>query len=133
MTVSYAPQADKRSKATSLAGSFSGPMLTRALVDAFVKLDPRKLTGNPVIFATWIVALLATASAAAEIASGGDFRGIVLQAINLAISALLYYPFFKAWERILVAREEAAAQQEENRSTVQAEMRIRATAKKVTL
>lgn len=67
------------------------------------------------------------------IASGGDFRGIVLQAINLAISALLYYPFFKAWERILVAREEAAAQQEENRSTVQAEMRIRATAKKVTL
>jgi hypothetical protein len=27
----------------------------------------------------------------------------------------MYYPFFKAWERVLVAREEAAAQQEEGR------------------
>lgn len=64
------------------------------------------------------------------IATGGDVRGSLLQVVNLAISALLYYPFFKAWERILVAREEAAAQQEENRATVQAEMRIRATAKR---
>jgi PTS system cellobiose-specific IIC component len=46
------------------------------------------------------------------------------------VSALLYYPFFKAWERVLVAREEAVARQEENRVTVQAEMRVRATAKK---
>lgn len=64
------------------------------------------------------------------IATGGDVRGSLLQVVNLAISALLYYPFFKAWERILIAREEAAAQQEENRATVQAEMRIRATAKR---
>jgi cellobiose PTS system EIIC component len=64
------------------------------------------------------------------IATGGDIRGSLLQAINLVVSALLYYPFFKAWERVLVAREEAIAQQEENRVTVQAEMRVRATAKK---
>lgn len=63
------------------------------------------------------------------IASGGDIKGSLLQLVNLAISALLYYPFFKAWERILVAREEAAAQQEENRATVQAEVRMRAVAK----
>ncbi|HEX7733230.1 MAG TPA: PTS transporter subunit EIIC [Ktedonobacteraceae bacterium] len=63
------------------------------------------------------------------IATGGDIRGSLLQAIDLGISALLYYPFFKAWERVLVAREEYATQQEENRATVQAEMRIRATAK----
>jgi PTS system cellobiose-specific IIC component len=64
------------------------------------------------------------------IATGGDIRGSLLQAINLVVSALLYYPFFKAWERVLIAREEGAAQQEENRVTVQAGMRVRATAKR---
>jgi len=59
------------------------------------------------------------------IATGGDIRASVLQAVNLVISALLYYPFFKAWERILVAREEAAVQQEENRATLQVEVRTR--------
>ena len=39
-----------------------GPILTRAGRDAFVKLDPRKLTGNPVILATEVVAVLATVS-----------------------------------------------------------------------
>jgi cellobiose PTS system EIIC component len=63
------------------------------------------------------------------IATGGDFRGSLLQLVNLVISALLYYPFFKAWERILVAREEATIQQTESRTAVQAEERIRVSAK----
>lgn len=46
------------------------------------------------------------------IATGGDIRGAVLQFCDLAVSAVLYYPFFKAWERILVAREEALQQEE---------------------
>ena len=37
-------------------------ILTRASLDALVKLDPRKLVGNPVILATEVVALLATVS-----------------------------------------------------------------------
>jgi len=45
------------------------------------------------------------------VTTGGDIRGSLLQFFDLAISALIYYPFFKAWERILVTREEAAAQQ----------------------
>ncbi|HEV2580720.1 MAG TPA: PTS transporter subunit EIIC, partial [Ktedonobacteraceae bacterium] len=45
------------------------------------------------------------------VATGGDFRGSLLQFFDLAVSAIIYYPFFKAWERILVAREEAAAVQ----------------------
>jgi PTS system cellobiose-specific IIC component len=49
------------------------------------------------------------------IATGGDIRGSLLQFFDLAVSALIYYPFFKAWERILVTREEAATQQEESR------------------
>jgi K+-transporting ATPase ATPase B chain len=40
-----------------------GKILTRAGLDALVKLDPRKLVGNPVILATEAVAALATVSA----------------------------------------------------------------------
>ena len=46
------------------------------------------------------------------IATGGDIKGSLLQFFDLAVSALLYYPFFKAWERILVAREGDASQLE---------------------
>jgi K+-transporting ATPase ATPase B chain len=40
-------------------------MLRRALTDAVIKLDPRQLTGNPVILATEVVAALSTISAVA--------------------------------------------------------------------
>jgi PTS system cellobiose-specific IIC component len=49
------------------------------------------------------------------VATGGDFRGSLLQFFDLAVSALIYYPFFKAWERVLVTREEAAPQPVERR------------------
>lgn len=58
-----------RRKASALAGGLSGAVLARAAKDAFLKLDPRRLTGNPVIFATWVVALLSTISAAAAVAA----------------------------------------------------------------
>ena len=48
-----------------IAGGLTGEMIGRALRDAVVKLNPVKLLKNPVIFTTWIVALLATVSAAA--------------------------------------------------------------------
>lgn len=51
------------------AGGLSSAVLARAAKDSFLKLDPRKLTGNPVIFATWIVALLSTVSAVAAVAT----------------------------------------------------------------
>jgi len=57
------------------------------------------------------------------LATGGDFRGSLLQFFDLAVSALIYYPFFKAWERILVAREEAASQLEESRMQIPAATR----------
>jgi PTS system cellobiose-specific IIC component len=41
------------------------------------------------------------------VATGGDIRGSVLQFFDLAVAAIMYYPFFKTWERILVEREEA--------------------------
>jgi K+-transporting ATPase ATPase B chain len=47
--------------AISAAGP-QGAILRRAGLDALVKLDPRKLTSNPVILATEVVAVLATVS-----------------------------------------------------------------------
>jgi K+-transporting ATPase ATPase B chain len=61
----------------SAQGSPSG-LLRRAAGDAFVKLDPRKLTGNPVILATEVVAVLATLSMVSQIAQGLSF-GFALQ------------------------------------------------------
>jgi PTS system cellobiose-specific IIC component len=49
------------------------------------------------------------------IATGGDVRGSLLQFFDLGVSAIMYYPFFKAWERVLIAREEAVAQTEQTR------------------
>jgi cellobiose PTS system EIIC component len=49
------------------------------------------------------------------VATGGDFRGSLLQFFDLAVSALIYYPFFKAWERVLLTREETAPQPVERR------------------
>jgi len=69
MTTIETQAGEGRPRAGALAGGLSPAILTRAAKDAFVKLDPRKLTGNPVIFATWIVALLSTVSAVAAIAN----------------------------------------------------------------
>ena len=48
------------SRSLSIAGGVNGAMLGRALGDAVAKLNPTKLLKNPVIFATWIVAALAS-------------------------------------------------------------------------
>jgi PTS system cellobiose-specific IIC component len=45
-----------------------------------------------------------------------------LQFFDLAVSAILYYPFFKAWERILIEREEAASRPEERADRLPAEV-----------
>jgi K+-transporting ATPase ATPase B chain len=56
---------------TGLSGqTFSAAVLGRACLDAFVKLDPRKLASNPVILTTEVVAALATVSAIVAIHDG---------------------------------------------------------------
>ena len=63
------------------------------------------------------------------VATGGDIRGSLLQFFDLAVSAVIYYPFFKAWERVLVAREEAAIQPEESRTRTPVEASVKEPAK----
>jgi K+-transporting ATPase ATPase B chain len=94
-----------RRKASSLAGGLSGPMLARALRDAFVKLDPRKLTNNPVIFATWIVALLSTLSAIAAVASHQS-AGFAIQIAGWLWATVL---FANLAESVAEGRGKAAA------------------------
>lgn len=89
----------------TLAGGFSGAMMGRALGDAFVKLNPRHLVRNPVIFVTWIVALLATVSAAGAIASGQS-AGF---AIQLALWLWATVLFANVAESVAEGRGKAAA------------------------
>jgi K+-transporting ATPase ATPase B chain len=105
MTTATASRGDSRRKAATLVGSFSGAILGRAAQDSFVKLDPRKLTGNPVIFATWIVAVLATISTLLAVKDGGDW-GFALQ-IALWLWATVLFANFA--ESVAEGRGKAAA------------------------
>ncbi|HWW11762.1 MAG TPA: HAD-IC family P-type ATPase, partial [Brevundimonas sp.] len=94
-----------KTRSAPLAGGLNGAMLGRALGDAFVKLDPRKLLRNPVIFTTWIVALLATVSAVAAVA-GGQSAGF---AIQLALWLWATVLFANMAESVAEGRGKAAA------------------------
>jgi K+-transporting ATPase ATPase B chain len=52
------------------AALFSGPIVRRAALDALIKLDPRRLVRNPVIFVTEVVAILVTILAAHAVVLG---------------------------------------------------------------
>ncbi len=60
----------RRSAVASTA--LSSSVLVRAIGDSFAKLDPRKLSKNPVILATEIVALLATISTIDDFRTGAS-------------------------------------------------------------
>lgn len=47
------------------------------------------------------------------IATGGYWQGAVLQLVNLIIAALIYWPFFKAYEKQLVSNEKNAEKEAE--------------------
>ncbi|HLZ73513.1 potassium-transporting ATPase subunit KdpB [Phenylobacterium sp.] len=79
--------------------------MARATRDSFVKLDPRKLTGNPVIFATWIVAVLATMSTILAIKDGGDWAFALQIALWLWATVL----FANLAESVAEGRGKAAA------------------------
>ncbi|HXQ09869.1 MAG TPA: potassium-transporting ATPase subunit KdpB [Caulobacteraceae bacterium] len=61
MTVASVHLGEKRRSAVA-STALSSSVIVRAIQDSFVKLDPRKLSKNPVILATEIVAVLATVS-----------------------------------------------------------------------
>ncbi|WP_456867222.1 PTS cellobiose transporter subunit IIC [Ewingella americana] len=46
------------------------------------------------------------------LATGGHISGTVIQVVNLAISLVIYYPFFRAWDKLKFKEEHQAAQLE---------------------
>jgi K+-transporting ATPase ATPase B chain len=103
MTVNSIPAGDGRKG--SIASGSTPELALRATREAFIKLDPRRLTGNPVIFATWVVALLASASAGLAIAGGGAW-GFALQIAAWLWATVLFANFA---ESIAEGRGKAAA------------------------
>ncbi|MGA8943978.1 MAG: PTS transporter subunit EIIC [Thermoactinomyces sp.] len=53
------------------------------------------------IFAPWTL----PAPIGAYMATGGDWRAIVLVFVNILLAGLVYYPFFKAYEKKMLAEE----------------------------
>ena len=51
-------------------------------------------------------------------AMGWDFRVTVLVLLLMALSALIYYPFFKAYEKQLLAQEQAEPAPEDDEAIV---------------
>lgn len=87
------------------SSAFSQAIVLAALKSAVSKLDPRKLTGNPVILATEVVAALATVSAVVAIANGQP----AAFPIQIAIWLWLTVVFANFAEAIAEGRGKAAA------------------------
>ncbi|WP_410492246.1 potassium-transporting ATPase subunit KdpB [Bosea sp. 685] len=87
------------------SGAIDQSVVTTALKSAFVKLNPRALTGNPVILATEVVAALATVSAGVAIAGGLPASFPIQIAVWLWLTVL----FANFAEAIAEGRGKAAA------------------------
>lgn len=68
------------------------------------------LVGKPYILVPWTL----PAPVGAYLATGGDWRAIILVLINISIAAGVYYPFLKAYERKLIREGAAGATEEES-------------------
>lgn len=62
------------------------------------------IIGRPVIAIPWTTPPLFSAF----LVTGGDFRAVIWQAIEIVIAICIYYPFFKVAERTKVAEEKLA-------------------------
>ncbi|GAA0079183.1 PTS sugar transporter subunit IIC [Clostridium sp. CTA-5] len=72
-----------------------GPLITGCISYFAMALN---LVAKPVVMAPWTL----PAPIGAYLATGGDWRAIVLVLINIAIVTVIYFPFFKAYEKKLI-------------------------------
>lgn len=91
---------------------FMIPFVLAPLVECLISWGAMSanLVSRPFILAPWTL----PAPIGAYLATGGDWRAIVLVCINILISALIYYPFFKAYEKNLIKEQEANVQSASN-------------------
>ncbi|HUL85894.1 MAG TPA: potassium-transporting ATPase subunit B, partial [Actinomycetota bacterium] len=67
---------------------FDGPIVRRAIIDSFWKLNPRSLLKNPVIFTVEVVSVLVTIRIVADVVSGGPIAFDTAIAIGLWFTVL---------------------------------------------
>lgn len=60
------------------------------------------IVAKPVILAPWTL----PAPIGAFLATGGDLKAVVLVLINILIATIIYYPFFKAYDKKMVSEQE---------------------------
>lgn len=98
---------------------FGAPLvLNPILFIPFVLAPVAAVTVNYIAFATNIVPKIVMQPPftvpvffGGVIATGGYWQGAALQLINLIIAALIYWPFFKMYEKQLAANEKKAAEE----------------------
>ena len=71
MTTPAPPPGEQRQSAARARPLFDPPIFRRAVVDSFLKLNPRSLLRNPVIFVVEIVSVVVTVRIVADVVSGG--------------------------------------------------------------
>jgi K+-transporting ATPase ATPase B chain len=81
---------------TTPTSLFTGPLLAAAARDSFVKLDPRTLIRNPVMFVTGIVAALSTVLLAKGIVTGGTALAFQAQLVFWLWLTVLFGNFAEA-------------------------------------
>lgn len=86
-----------------------GPIVTGTLSYIAMSLN---LVARPSVLAPWTL----PAPIGAYIATGGDWRSIILVLVNIIIMTVIYYPFFKAYEKKLLneRNKETKIDSEEN-------------------
>ena len=80
---------------------FTGPIARRALIDAFIKLAPRWLLRNPVMFSVEVVTVLVTGQLIVDIARGTGDVGFEVQIAIWLWLTVLFANFAEAMDRVL--------------------------------
>lgn len=75
-----------------------GPLITGTLSYIAMSLN---LVARPSVLAPWTL----PAPIGAYLATGGDFRAVILVLVNIAIMIAIFFPFFKAYEKKLLLEE----------------------------
>lgn len=75
-----------------------GPVVTTIISYIAMSMN---LVGRPVILAPWTF----PAPIGAFLSTNGSFGAVILCLLNIAIATLIYFPFFKAYERKLLSEE----------------------------
>jgi K+-transporting ATPase ATPase B chain len=84
----HGPEGDRSHGAVRARPLFDPPIVKRALVESFLKLDPRTLMKNPVIFVVEVVSAMVTVRIVADLVNGGPVAFDTAIAIGLWFTVL---------------------------------------------